>query len=133
MRNTALKRTHTPFPRRMNPTSECQVCFQTTDRPRCAESATKKTIITNVVTMAFFNQMLSISMTEISISWESSHYRDPAGFRPRVLRNLSGSPQVFSSGRPPLNAITGTQCREARRRDGARTKSQRCWPLSERY
>ena len=39
--------------------------------------------------------MLSISMTEISVSWEASHYRDPAGFRPRVEGGLTGSPAVF--------------------------------------
>lgn len=33
---------------------------------------------------------------EISVSWCGCRYHDPAGFMPRVKRNLSGSPARFS-------------------------------------
>lgn len=43
----------------------------------------------------FFNHILSISVTEISVSWRSCHYKDPAGSRPRASRKTTGAPALF--------------------------------------
>ncbi len=49
-----------------------------------AFSATQKGIFTNTVTIPFFLQNPFNFNVEISVSWGSCRYQDPAGFRPRV-------------------------------------------------
>lgn len=51
--------------------------------------------IADTVTMPLFLQDPFNFSIEISVSWSTSHYQNPAGFRPRAVRNLSGAPAGF--------------------------------------
>ncbi|CAI8898374.1 hypothetical protein EMIT0373P_30822 [Pseudomonas chlororaphis] len=54
--------------------------------------------------MTFFFKIHFNFNIEISVSWDTFHYQSPAGFRPRIPENPSGSPPVFSA------PITTNQC-----------------------
>ena len=65
------------------------------DRLNRSLSTTQWLTFTVAVTIPFFRQDPFNFNVEISVSCNLCRYQDPAGFLPRVQRNLPGSPAQF--------------------------------------